>query len=97
MSGLSYASLLELREAIQNHRPIRFTAGGVTYTAEPHSLISAKRSGSFQLIVWVTDGSDVSAPGWRKFNYCAVRGLDVLRGAFTPRPLGPIQGRLLKA
>lgn len=85
MPILPYASIADLREAVHRKILIRFAYCGLTYTVEPHEILTNPRSGAFELAAWVIEFPDGSDSTWRRFRYSFIRGMDVLPLKFESR------------
>ena len=78
-SRLPYASLADLRRAIQRRRLIRFHHRGAEVVTEPHLLGKGNRTGAYYVKCFGT-GEE-----WTYYRFCEVRGLEETKDAFSPR------------
>jgi hypothetical protein len=85
MAVLKYASMAELKEAIQARRVIRFTYHGDQFEAEPHALDCPLARGGFYLTAWVAKAPNHDLLGWANFRYSEMRAMDVLPRVFLAR------------
>lgn len=81
MPKLEYASLSDIRRAIQLHRVITFQSHGLQYEVEPHLLGIATRGEGFLVLGWVKGQDD----GWKSFRFAMIRGMEITLETFYPR------------